>query len=112
MMKKSNLPSTHPSIAVTHRCIGDVCLAQGRLAEALQHCKTALEIELNSLQPHHPSLSMTYRSIGSIYYASGQNETALDVMTTALAIARQTQSVTHPNILDIQSYITKISERI
>ena len=75
---------------------GDVELALGRNAEAIDRYRQALEIMISNLSPSHIEIAETHRVLAMAQWASGQLADALHSYEKSLAVRQQSAEVVFP----------------
>jgi tetratricopeptide (TPR) repeat protein len=75
-------------IATCHSNIGDALMKQGKLDQALEHARKALEIMRSKLSPEHANCGDSHHLIGDILTRSGKFAEAVEEYTNALRIRK------------------------
>ena len=92
------LPSTHPSLAVSHNNIGNAYRNMGELLKALEAHEKALSIRKQSLPSNHRHLGMSYTNIGNVCCDMGEYSKALLCYEKDLKICESTLPANHPEL--------------
>ncbi|CAF4941345.1 unnamed protein product [Rotaria socialis] len=65
-IRQVSLPLTHPDLATSYNCIGEVYNGMGEYLKALSYLEKALSIYRNSLPETHPNIQVVLSSIAAV----------------------------------------------
>ncbi len=94
--KRSQDPAFGPVKAL--QVMGLIHFQQGRLDEALDHHRRALEVQRDSLDPDDPAVAGSMLMVGSVLRERGDHVEALEVCRDALELRERVLGLRHPDV--------------
>ncbi|MCA9711454.1 MAG: tetratricopeptide repeat protein, partial [Myxococcales bacterium] len=82
------------------RSMGRLLLAQGRLSEALDHCRRALELEERATGADDLDVALALADVGRVLAAQGEHAEALGYHERALALEVEILGEHHPRVAE------------
>ncbi|CAF3803895.1 unnamed protein product [Rotaria sordida] len=111
-IQRECLPSDHHSIGKTYGCIGSVHFNRGDYTQALHFYEQSLEIKRKSLPSTHEFIGISHHDLGAVYEHMNKFSLALSNLEKALEIYRLTLPSTHRRVIDVETSISRIKEKM
>jgi tetratricopeptide (TPR) repeat protein len=114
-MRQRDSGPRHPETAIALTNLGNVLLAQGRLAEAERLQRNALAILEAALGKDHPRLGIVCANLAEVLRAKGDSVSAKALFRRTLAIGEQAYGAGHPDVAadreNLAGYLDELGEK-